>query len=197
MCFFSKRKSNRGSEKKSTSQEVDPRALRYFFDYEIVPSFYTHCVEAAFWPENKKIGSFGEGEFIFNNKGYEELEQSSRNELFGIDQGQISICKFPESEFSPSVIYAISFLRMKDYLASVKEKTSFYPPYYILSKMPGGFVIGRIVYEEESEHYYSEYYEHIDNPDLLLFLKWVVDREHITIKPASKGDPISDFLSGC
>jgi len=195
MHLFRKNKSDKSSKIESSP---NPRTLRYWFDYEIMPSYYTHCIEGAFYPEMKKDGSFGRDSFaFFNNKGYEEFENASTYEVFGIAEGQISICRFPESEFSPSVLYAISFLRMEDYLKSVNEKTSYYPPYYILTKMPCGYITGRIFYEEESERYYSEYYEQMETPELLSFLKWVVEREDISIKPAGKGDPISSFLSGC
>ena len=156
---------------------LNPQAGRYNFDFSVIPSVFAHASLLMFTPECDDKG-FWEGSL---DSGMCEYMDKSERKLYDISEGQVGIWSFPPCDYSPSVVYGIGILRMADFLAAEKSGREYSAPYYALVKILDGYVVGKI-YDDGNGSYITEYYEKMDNADQVQFLKWVMEKEQLSIE---------------
>lgn len=174
---------------------------RYNFEYGTLPSIATYAPMHLFSADY-------EGNELFNliidknAKMTEWGEMCAKNfcmKIYNVVGGQISFLKFPEPKTSPELLYAAVPLpdnlieKMKD------ESDLYYRPFYILAKIIDKWYIGEIKCDESTNtnaaFYYPVYYETIDNPNPVEFIKWVMDKEGFSKNENLFKDPIEEFLN--
>lgn len=184
-------------KKKQFSREL--HSERYQFEYVTLPSI------ASFAPLQLFCVDYQGNEllnFLFDKdeKATEWEKMCADNfcmKIYDVVGGQISFLKFPEPENSPELLYAAIPLQNHLTAAMKDESDLYYRPFYILSKIVDKWCIGEIKCDEStSARFYNPvYYETIDNPNPIEFIKWVMDKEGFSKNDKASKDPIEEFLT--
>ncbi|MGN0246550.1 MAG: hypothetical protein ACI4DK_11410 [Lachnospiraceae bacterium] len=191
--LFGKKKEE---EKKEVFMPVNSHEDRYLFDHEDMASI----------PNCYGIGTVIEGDNKY--EGFYYILKSVRNipglrsfvkvRTYSAAEGEIATFTFPEPKSSPEVKYGICIFRYTDIdYENLYEYTS---PYYIMEKIVDRWAIGEIkaynLGKGERDKYVTTYYKTMDTPDLLQFVKWVMEKESFTAERPEENDldPITLYL---
>lgn len=167
--------------KKEPAKTTDPQVKRYYYDFCIVPSIFAHAFMQMFVPDDEKPGPMRKAGLEAKDfEEYERIENGSAVKVLDTKEGQIAVLSFPECDYSPSVIYGIGVYKSADFEASEKAKREYSAPYYVLAKILDHYVIGEILADKaKGLSYFVKYYDQQSTPDLLQFLRWVMEKENL------------------
>lgn len=192
--LFGKRKE---VEKEGALMPVNSHEDRYLFDHEDMASI----------PNCYGIATVIEGDYKY--EGFYYLLKSVRNipdlrsfvevRTYSVTEGEIATFTFPEPKASPEIKYGICIFRYTDIdYERLYEYTS---PYYIMEKIVDRWAIGEIKAHHSEEgkrdNYVTTYYKTLDTPDLIQFVKWVMEKEKFTAErpEENNSDPIIRYLN--
>lgn len=179
-----------GKNKKKASLPLDPHAERYRFEYSQMASVSEYGVATIFTRDEELFY-----DYLKSIQVAPELVSSLKVQTYNVKEGEIAIFTFPDPENSPEVKYAICVFRadVADKLDNIYDYSS---PYYILTKIVDVWAIGEIKpHSENSNCFVTTYYKTIDSPNLLQFIKWVMEREKLSADhPEDAPDPIAEYL---
>lgn len=179
-----------GKNKKKTSLPLDPHAERYLFEYSQMASVSEYGI-ATIFTRNEELFY----DYLKSIQVAPELVSSLKMQTYNVKEGEIVIFTFPDPEDSPEVKYAICIFRsdVADKLYNIYDYSS---PYYILTRMVDVWAIGEIKPSpKDSNCHVTTYYKTIDSPDLLQFIKWVMEREKLSADHSEDiPDPIAEYL---
>lgn len=187
---------NKEAEKKEVLMPVSSHEDRYMFDHE----------DMAYIPNCYGIATVFEGDDKYEM--FYDFLKSIRNiptpssfvkvKTYNVAEGEIAVFTFPEPKSSPEVKYGICIFRCAD--VNYERLYEYTSPYYIMEKIVDRWAIGEIkvhiLENGKRDGYVTTYYKTMASPDLLQFVKWVMDREQLTTERPKENDldPISLYL---
>ena len=185
--------------KKKSQVFRDLHGERYQFEYEMLPSMATFAPMQLFCVDfqGKELLNFILDEEEKKTAWGCLCEKEFCMKIYDVGGGQISMLTFPTPEASPELAYA-AISAPNHLIEKYKDESDlYYRPYYILAKVVDKWCLGEIKHDKGTDKnaYYPVYYQTIEQPDPVVFMKWVMEREGFTkIENLSK-DPIEDFLT--
>lgn len=183
-----RKKNNINNARKSASLQE----RRYEYDFCIVPSIFAHSFMQMFVPDDDKVGPLRKVGLVDEDlKELCEIENNSSVRMLDVNEGQLSVLRFPSCDFSPSVVYGIGIYKSADFEMAKSKKLDYRAPYYALIKGLDKYVIGQISYSTAYDNYSVSYMEQQDSADLHQFIKWVMKKENLS--PVNEWD---DFYKG-
>ena len=187
-----------GKNKDEVTMPLEPHAARYMFDFSTMPSVPAYGSTCVFVEGEDNHETFYEC-FLKEIKGIPSLTSSVKVKTYKIKEGQLAVFTFPEPEASPEVKYGICVFNWEEAERLNRDPYENPNPYYILAKIVDVWAIGEIKpHSQKPNEYVTTYYKTIDTPDLLQFVKWVMERERLSpVDPVeSFPDIIEEYLNG-
>ena len=187
-----------GKNKDEVTMPLEPHAARYMFDFSTMPSVPAYGTSCVFVEGEDNHETFYEC-FLKEIKGIPSLTSSVKVKTYKIKEGQLAVFTFPEPEASPEVKYGICVFNVEEAERLNRNPYEHPNPYYILAKIVDVWAIGEIKpHSQKPNEYVTTYYKTIDTPDLLQFVKWVMERERLSPVDLVESFPdiIEEYLNG-
>ena len=187
-----------GKNKEEATLPLEPHAARYMFDFSTMPSVPAYGTSCVFVDGEDNHETFNDS-FLKEIKGLPSLTSSVKVRTYKIKEGQLAVFTFPEPEASPEVKYGICVFNLEEAERLNRNPYEHPNPYYILAKIVDVWAIGEIKpHPQQSSDYVTTYYKTMNAPDLRQFVKWVMDRDELSlVYPVETYlDIIEEYLNG-
>ena len=192
------------SSKVNVSNDFDTHSRRYQYEYGVFPGYAAIQPIAFLSPELEGNGLM-DLMLTDADKATDWGKQYRREvsmKIYGLENGQITVFRFPEPQTSPEVLYAVMPIRHELLLKMKHEEDLHNRPFYILAKVVDGWCIGdikRVSTGKRTDDYITTYHERLDIPDLVKFVEWVLTREGLSNHSScnseqENNDPLLSFL---
>ena len=183
-------------EKEGALMPINSHEDRYLFDHEDMASI-PNCygIATVIEGDDKYEGFYV---LLKGVRNIPDLQSFVKVKTYNVAEGHIATFTFPEPTISPEVKYGICVFRYTD--VNYERLYEYTSPYYIMEKIVDRWAIGEIkahnLGNEKRDEYVTTYYKTIDSPDLLQFVKWVMDKEKLTTERPieNASDPITLYL---
>lgn len=164
-----------GNSQKETNADMrDHHTNRYFYEYKCIPSLAANCPEYFFSPDIETDYDYLKIllQDDFETEWGKQYKVSMKS--YGLENGQLSVLKFPEPQSSPELLYA-AVVGKKRHKGEERPKFNV----HILAKIADSWFIGEIKPTEihKDEEYIVTYHKRLEEPNLAKFIEWVLQRE--------------------
>ncbi|MBQ8223598.1 MAG: hypothetical protein IJZ87_09720 [Bacteroidales bacterium] len=168
-----------GNSQKSINADIrDPHTNRYFYEYKCIPYWAATYPEYFFSPDI--VTNYDYLEMLLENDFETEWGKQYKVAMksYGLENGQLSLLKFPEPQSSPELLYAAVVGKDEAWLnLKGDERPKF--NVHILAKIADSWFVGEIKPTEirNDEEYIVSYHKRVEEPNLAEFIEWVLQRE--------------------